>query len=87
MLLTVGGSEFGQTLICNICDIYEKINIDKIIIFTGLEIDVNNIKIPQNQSKIVIKEFTYHMLEWMKLSDLTVALAGHTTSMEKIKIQ
>lgn len=27
------------------------------------------------------------MVEWMKMSDLTISLAGHTTSMELISIQ
>lgn len=86
LLVTIGGSEFGKKLISNICDISDKISVDKIIIFTGLEIKPSSFKIEKNNTKIIIKQFTYNLVEWMKLSDLIITLAGHTTSMELISI-
>lgn len=86
ILITVGGSEFGKILIKNICEISDDINCDKIIIFTGLEIDPNEFKITDNK-KIIIKQFVKYLVEWMQISDLTIALAGHTTSMELVSIQ
>lgn len=84
--VTIGGSEFGKILINNICKISHKINADKIIIFTGIEIEPDTIQNTKND-KIIIKQFTHNLIEWMKLSDLTITLAGHTTSMELIAIQ
>lgn len=86
ILVTIGGSEFGKVLISNICEISPKIDADKIIIFTGLEVKTNSFDITNNQ-KVIIKQFTHNMVEWMKLSDLTITLAGHTTSMELITIK
>ncbi|MBE6494681.1 MAG: UDP-N-acetylglucosamine--N-acetylmuramyl-(pentapeptide) pyrophosphoryl-undecaprenol N-acetylglucosamine transferase, partial [Methanosphaera stadtmanae] len=86
LTVTIGGSEFGKVLISNICDIYDKLDVDKIIVFVGLEINPNIFKIQDNE-KIIIKQFTHNLIEWMKLSDLTLALAGHTTSMELISIK
>ncbi len=86
IVVTVGGSDFGRILIDNICELSDYIEADKIIIFTGVEIDPNTINLPNNSSKIQLKQFTYNLVEWMKLSDLTITLAGHTTSMELISI-
>ncbi|RAP54341.1 MAG: hypothetical protein BZ137_02705 [Methanosphaera sp. rholeuAM130] len=86
ILLTVGGSEFGEVLIRNVCDIVDDINCDKIIIFTGLEIKTDEFNIRDN-GKIIIKEFTQFLVDWMQMSDLTIALAGHTTSMELISVK
>lgn len=85
ILLTVGGSDFGEILIENLCKIADNINADKIIIFTGLEINPD--KFNTDNPKIIIKQFAYYLVEWMKLSDLTIALAGHTTSMELLSIK
>lgn len=87
LLVTIGGSDFGKELISNICDIAEDILVDKIFIFTGLEIKPDSFKILHNNKKVIIKQFTYNLIEWMKLSDLTISLAGHTTSMELISIK
>ena len=86
LTVTIGGSEFGKLLISNICEIANQLNVDKIIIFVGLEIEPDIFNI-QNDEKIIIKQFTHNLVEWMKLSDLTIALAGHTTSMELISIK
>ncbi len=85
IVVTIGGSEFGRILIENICQISSQINADKIFIFTGLEVDSNSFK-NFDENKVIIREFTHNMVEWMKLSDLTITLAGHTTSMELISI-
>lgn len=85
ILLTVGGSDFGEILIENICKIADNIKADKIIIFTGLEINPDKFK--TDNPKIIIKQFAYYLVEWMNLSDLTIALAGHTTSMELLSIR
>lgn len=86
--VTIGGSEFGQQLLKNIITIAKEINADQIIMFTGLEIDPHTITIPEKlKDKITIKQFSYNLAEWMKLSDLTIALAGHTTTMELISIK
>ncbi|OED29870.1 UDP-N-acetylglucosamine--N-acetylmuramyl-(pentapeptide) pyrophosphoryl-undecaprenol N-acetylglucosamine transferase [Methanosphaera sp. WGK6] len=87
LVVTIGGSEFGKPLVSNICDIADKINVDTIFIFTGLEINPASFNLKDNQTKIKIKQFTHNLMEWMMLSDLTVALAGHTTSMELLTIQ
>lgn len=87
IIVTVGGSEFGKQLIENICDIAQKLEVDTIIIFTGLEINPKQFKIPHTTKNIIIKQFSYNLIEWMKLSDLTIALAGHTTTMELISIK
>ena len=86
ILLTVGGSEFGEVLIKNICGISKDINCDRIIIFTGLEIKTEDFNI-NDTDKIIIKDFTPYLVDWMQISDLTIALAGHTTSMELISIK
>jgi uncharacterized protein (TIGR00661 family) len=86
IVVTVGGSEFGNVLIKNILELSNDIKADKIIIFTGLEIDSNSFE-GFDENKIRIQQFTHNLIEWMKLSDLTISLAGHTTSMELISIK
>ncbi len=86
IVVTIGGSEFGKTLIKNICDISYQIEADKVIIFTGLEVNSKSFT-NYDKSKVTIKQFTHELVEWMKLSDLTITLAGHTTSMELISIR
>lgn len=85
LVVTIGGSEFGKILISNICDISKDIEADKIIVFTGLEVDLSSFK--NYDPKVTINEFTHNLVEWMKLSDLTITLAGHTTSMELLSIK
>ncbi|MDD6286373.1 MAG: UDP-N-acetylglucosamine--N-acetylmuramyl-(pentapeptide) pyrophosphoryl-undecaprenol N-acetylglucosamine transferase [Methanobacteriaceae archaeon] len=87
IVVTIGGSNFGKKLLTNICEISDKIKADKIFMFTGLEINPNSFNIPENDEKIIIRQFTYDLIEWMKLSDLTIAIAGHTTSMELLSIK
>ncbi|MBE6485706.1 MAG: UDP-N-acetylglucosamine--N-acetylmuramyl-(pentapeptide) pyrophosphoryl-undecaprenol N-acetylglucosamine transferase [Methanosphaera stadtmanae] len=85
LVVTIGGSEFGKIMIKNICDISKSIEADKIIIFTGLEVETSSFD--DYDSKVIIYEFTHNLVEWMKLSDLTITLAGHTTSMELLSIK
>ena len=87
IVVTVGGSDYGKILIDNICQIAPQIKAEKIIIFTGLEIELDTITLPEKTDKVIIKQFTHNMIEWMKLSDLTITLAGHTTSMELLSIK
>ncbi len=86
IVVTIGGSEFGKVLVSDICQISEDIQADKIIIFTGLEVDSREFK-NFNEEKVILKQFTHELVEWMKLSDLTITLAGHTTSMELLSIR
>ncbi len=79
VLVTVGGSEFGLELLKLICNASPLINADKIIIVSGPQI--NDDMIPESE-KIVKKKFLNNMMEWMKISDVIVTLAGHTTTME-----
>ncbi|MBO7719746.1 MAG: hypothetical protein J6S29_06320, partial [Methanosphaera sp.] len=41
----------------------------------------------KDNDKIIIKDFTPYLVDWMQISDLTIALAGHTTSMELVSIK
>ncbi len=86
LVVTIGGSEFGKILINDICNISKDIEADKIFIFTGFEVDLSNFKDYDN-NKVILTEFTDNLVEWMKLSDLTITLAGHTTSMELLSIK
>jgi len=79
VLVTVGGSEFGKKLLNIICDASEEIDCDKIIIITGPRIDPDFIP---DSNKIIKKKFLENIMEWMKISDVIVSLAGHTTTME-----
>lgn len=86
IVVTIGGSEFGKVLIKDICQISQDIHADKIIIFTGLEVNSKEFE-NFDKTKVIIKQFTYNLVEWMKMSDLTITLAGHTTSMELLSIR
>ncbi len=79
VLVTVGGSEFGKKLIKTIVGSSKLIDCDKIIIVTGPQITSDFIP---DSDKIVKKEFLENIMEWMKLSDVVVSLAGHNTTME-----
>lgn len=79
IMVTVGGSEFGKKLLKIIYEISGKLDYDKIIIITGPQIDSDFI--PDN-GKIVKMNFLDNIMEWMKLSDVIISLAGHTTTME-----
>jgi len=54
-----------------------------LIIVTGPEIEADFI--PETQY-IIKKKFLDNMMEWMKISDVIVSLAGHTTIMETISL-
>ncbi|WJI10175.1 UDP-N-acetylglucosamine--N-acetylmuramyl-(pentapeptide) pyrophosphoryl-undecaprenol N-acetylglucosamine transferase [Methanobacterium sp. CWC-01] len=79
VLATVGGSHFGAKLLKLMADAADRIRSHRIILVTGPHIDVSSQFFP---SKVLVKRFLRDMLSWMKLSDLVVSLAGHTTSME-----
>jgi uncharacterized protein (TIGR00661 family) len=79
VLVTVGGSEFGKRLLSIIYEISGKLNCDKIIMITGPQIDSDFIP---DTGKIIKKKFLGNIMEWMKLSDVIISLAGHTTTME-----
>lgn len=83
VLVTVGGSEFGKKLLKLINDASDHIESDKIIIVTGPQIESDFI---QNSDKIIKKKYLDNIMEWMKLSDLVISLAGHTTTMELASI-
>jgi len=83
VLVTVGGSEFGLELLKLICNASSMIDADKIVIVSGPQI--NDDLIPETE-KIVKKKFLNNMMEWMKISDVIVTLAGHTTTMEIIAL-
>jgi uncharacterized protein (TIGR00661 family) len=79
VLATVGGSHFGAKLLKLMSQAADKINSHHIIMVTGPHIPVTSQIFPP---QIQVKRFLGDMLGWMKLSDLVVSLAGHTTSME-----
>lgn len=79
VLVTVGGSDFGKRLIKLIYDASENIVCDKIVMITGPQIESDFIP---DSDKIIKKEFLENIMEWMKLSDIVISLAGHTTTME-----
>lgn len=83
VLVTVGGSEFGLELLKMICNASTMIDADKIVIVSGPQI--NDDLIPETD-KIVKKKFLNNMMEWMRISDVIVTLAGHTTTMEVIAL-
>ena len=55
------------------------IECDRLIIVTGPQIKADFI---QESHKVIKKEYLNNMMEWMKISDVIVSLAGHTTIME-----
>jgi uncharacterized protein (TIGR00661 family) len=79
VLATVGGTWFGKKLLENLADAAEFVNCDNIIMVTGPRINVQSIP---SSRKINTKQFIADMMGWMKMSNLVVSLAGHTTSME-----
>lgn len=79
VLVTVGGSNFGIELLELICEASSMIECDRLIIVTGPQIKADFIR---ESHKIIKKEFLNNMMEWMKISDVIVSLAGHTTIME-----
>lgn len=83
VLVTVGGSEFGGELLKLICKASSNINCDKIVMVTGPKIDADFI---QESNKIVKKKFLDKMMEWMKISDVIVSLAGHNTLTEILSL-
>jgi uncharacterized protein (TIGR00661 family) len=83
VLVTVGGSDFGIELLKLICYASSKLDCDKLIFVTGPGIKADFIC---ESDKIVKKKFLDNMMEWMKISDVIVTLAGHTTIMEIISL-
>ncbi len=79
VLVTVGGSDFGKELLNLICEASSLIECDKLIIVTGQQIKADFI---QESHKVIKKEYLNNMMDWMKISDVIVSLAGHTTIME-----
>ena len=83
VLVTVGGSDFGIELLKLLCYASSKFECDKLIFVTGPGIKADFIC---ESDKIVKKKFLDNMMEWMKISDVIVTLAGHTTIMEIISL-
>ena len=83
VLVTVGGSDFGIELLKLICDASSKLECDRLIIVTGPGIKADFIC---ESDKVVKKKFLDNMMEWMKISDVIVTLAGHTTIMEIVSL-
>jgi uncharacterized protein (TIGR00661 family) len=79
VLVTVGGSDSGKRLLGLIYEASTDIDCDKIIMITGPQIDSDFIP---DCDKIIKKQFLENIMEWMKISDLIISLAGHTTTME-----
>lgn len=79
VLVTVGGSEFGLGLLKIVCSAWDLMDCDRIVMVTGPQISQDFIP---DCDKILKKTFLEDMMEWMKLSDVVISLAGHTTSME-----
>ncbi len=79
VLVTVGGSKFGKRLLRLAHQASDAMECDKIVMITGPQIDSQ--WIPQSD-KIVKKMFLENIMEWMKISDLIISLAGHNTTME-----
>ena len=79
VMVTVGGSEFGNKLLNLVCEAAPDLDCDRIILVTGPQIKLEH---QEPSSRIICKKYLEDMMEWMKLSDLLVSLAGHTTCME-----
>lgn len=79
VLVTVGGSEFGKNLLKLVIDSSKWIDCDKIIMVTGPQIESDFIP---PSDKLVKKEFLEDIMEWIRLSDVVISLAGHNTTME-----
>ncbi len=83
VMVTVGGSDFGIELLKLICYSASKLECDRLILVTGPGINADFIC---ESDKIVKKKFLDNMMEWMKISDVILTLAGHTTIMEIISL-
>ncbi len=83
VLVTVGGSDFGIELLKLICDASSMLDCDRLIIVTGPQIEADFI---QESNRIIKKKFLDNMMEWMRISDVIVSLAGHTTIMEVMSL-
>lgn len=79
VMVTVGGSQFGSKLLNLVCKAAPDLNCDRLILVTGPQIKLDHV---ESSSRIIVKKYLEDMMEWMKLSDLLVSLAGHTTCME-----
>ncbi|OPX60236.1 MAG: undecaprenyldiphospho-muramoylpentapeptide beta-N- acetylglucosaminyltransferase [Methanobacterium sp. PtaB.Bin024] len=79
VMVTVGGSEFGNKLLNLVCQAAPDLECDRLILVTGPQIELDQ---EISSSNIIFKSYLEDIMEWMKLSDLVVSLAGHTTSME-----
>lgn len=79
VMVTVGGSEFGNKLLDLACQAAPDLVCDRLILVTGPQINIDH---KESSSRIICKKYLEDMMEWMKLSDLMVSLAGHTTCME-----
>ncbi len=83
VMATVGGSDFGIELLKLICEASSKIECDRLIIVTGPGIKSDFIC---ESDKVIKKKFLDNMMEWIKISDVIVTLAGHTTIMEIVSL-
>ena len=83
VLVTVGGSNFGIELLKIISDASSLLDCDRLVIVTGPTINADFIT---ESHKIIKKKFLDNMMEWMKISDVIVSLAGHSTVMEVISL-
>ncbi|NYB52721.1 MAG: UDP-N-acetylglucosamine--N-acetylmuramyl-(pentapeptide) pyrophosphoryl-undecaprenol N-acetylglucosamine transferase [Methanobacteriaceae archaeon] len=79
VMATVGGSEFGNKLLKLLYKAAPDIDCDRIIMVTGPQVKLN---LDLSSSRLICKKFLKDIMEWMKISDFIVSLAGHTTSME-----
>nr|WP_319374603.1 UDP-N-acetylglucosamine--N-acetylmuramyl-(pentapeptide) pyrophosphoryl-undecaprenol N-acetylglucosamine transferase [uncultured Methanobacterium sp.] len=78
VMATVGGSEFGNKLLKLLHQAAPDLDCDRMILVTGPQIKLDL----ESSPRIICKRFLGDIMEWMKLSDFLVSLAGHTTSME-----
>ena len=78
VMATVGGSEFGNKLLKLLYQAAPDLDCDRMILVTGPQIKLDL----ESSPRIICKRFLGDIMEWMKLSDFLVSLAGHTTSME-----
>ena len=78
IMATVGGSHFGNKLLSLLHQAAPDLDCDQLILVTGPQVKLDLASSPG----IICKRFLGDIMEWMKLSDFLVSLAGHTTSME-----
>lgn len=79
LLATVGGTWFGKKLLKLLYQALPRLNCDRMVMVTGPQIKMD---FKFDSPKIICKQFLGDMMEWMKISDLVISLAGHSTSME-----